>query len=912
MENKWHVSRLVDIENKLATDLKLGLSTREARNRIAKENKRENGKKRYLFVSARASIVRSALSFLLTPSILLLTVIALLCFIFGNMLTGALIAVISVLGAAVGGYITVKNEKNLSSMSDFSSPVVRVVRGGKKFYTDGRNVVVGDIITVRSGDLVTCDARIVSSNALTVKEIFATRDGIRNRTVQKSDIYTYSKDAKINAPDARNMLYAGSAVLEGEAIAVAVATGADVYLAKHVEDGALSGNRSTLKGLNRIQSALRKTCLLCAAGLLIFSVVSIATLPSIPFVNSFLLLLSTVSFVSVELISILIEYMATSRMCKLASTKTKESGYASVKSIKALDALAEVDELILMNDVGICDGSYHVTGAYVSDCQLDALTPETVQGNRLLTYIHTYLKALRESNIDNEFVRERVDESLANHLKKCGFDTDSASTVIMSLYYSSNGDGEGGYACAETADAQYRTAMSFDSSITELCEYIRENDGIREISDLDKQKIDHYKKNVEFVGARCLYIVSGDAESIVFEGVVVLEHNILETVADAVSNLKNAGVGVTVFMSDEGAGANIRITHPALESLFNGKVAFASEFALDGKEILDGSGDYCAYVGFNEDEYARLIEYLKENGKTVAVYAADNEHNKIMSCANVAISCDGIRYSLDKYKESVYERLTPDGRDTGARCSQQTRLLSGALVNRRSEDINGLNGIYNAIIASRSVYINISRAMLLFVSLMTLLMTTVVMSVITGSVLLNAVLTTALATATIFVPFVLLADMSPSTILVKSNLSYTQYPYEILKNSRVGLIARTAVCVAFALMLKILDAIGIFGENASYALTVYLSLILAMLADIYMASRKYRSKKEINVYWIRVLIVYTALVGICALITQAPISGEILPNGIGKYELLATPVFVIIYFVTVALVNNRGKRRNKD
>ena len=128
----------------------------------------------------------------------------------------------------------------------------------------------------------------------------------------------------------------------------------------------------------------------------------------------------------------------------------------------------------------------------------------------------------------------------------------------------------------------------------------------------------------------------------------------------------------------------------------------------------------------------------------------------------------------------------------------------------------------------------------------------------------------------------------------------------------MGLIARTAVCVAFALMLKILDAIGIFGENASYALTVYLSLILAMLADIYMASRKYRSKKEINVYWIRVLVVYTALVGICALITQAPISGEILPNGIGKYELLAAPVFVIIYFVTVALVNNRGKRRNKD
>ena len=912
MEQKWHISQLSDIEKTLNTNIENGLTAREARNRLARESKRENGRKRYLFVAPHTSKILIFLSFLLTPSVLLLAVMSVLCAVFGNMLTGFLITIISLLCAGVGGFIFIINERNLSSMEDFSSPVVRVIRGGNKLYTDGRNVVVGDLITVRAGDLVACDARIITSDSLVVKEILQTTDGIRNRIVSKSAEYTYPLNTRVQSPDALNMLYAGSAVLEGEAIAVAVATGADVYLSKHIEDGLLSGKRASLEGVEKLKPTLRKICFLSAIGLLLLCITSLVTLPQTPFVSNFLLLLSTVAFVSVELISVLIEYIATSRIKKLAATKSRENGYAAIKSVSALDALSVIDELILMGDVGICDGSYHVTGAYVCGHQLDSLTPEIQEGNRLLTYIHTYLKALREIGIDNEFVRERIDESLWKHLKKCGFDTDSASAVLLSLYYSNNCDKNGGYACAETADTQYRTALSFGGEIVDLCGFIREKGDIRPIDEKDKQIIRHYTKNAEFVGAKCLYIVSGDAESIIFEGVVALEHHISENVADTVLKLKNAGVGVTILMGEEGIEANIIFTHPALASLFDGKIALASEFERDGRSIYDSVGDYCAYAGFGREQYAELVLHLKEKGRTVAVYAADNEYNGIMSCADIAISCDGIRYSSEKYKESVYDSLTPDGRDTGARCSQQTRLLCGALVNRKAEDANGLDGIYNAIIASRGIYVNISRAIMLLFSLMTVLLSTVFMSVVSGNVLISAVQSSALAGVGMFMPFILMADMTPTAILTKANLSYTQYPLEMLKNSARGLIVRAIVCSTFAIVLKILDALGLFGDSASYALPVYISLMLAMLVDIYLASRKYRSIGEINSYWIKVLLAYAILVGICVPITQPPIAEEILPNGIGTYEFIAVPVFVLVYVAAVALTQKHTRRGNKD
>ena len=454
---KWNIPDINQLERDLGTDVCDGLTIREARNRLVKENKRENGKRRYLFAPQKSLRISDALSFLLTPSVILLVVISLLAAVFGHVIQGIWVLAVSLAGAAIGGVISVVSSCAVGAMRDCSSPLVRVRRGGNKFYTDGRNVVVGDVMLLREGDLLPCDARIVSGSCLKVKEIISTIDGIRNRIVEKTSDVKYAESDNTVAPNAKNMVYAGSAVLDGEAIAIAVATGRDVYLADYLEDGALIGKDTEVAGAASLTPTVQKICFFCAAGLLILSLLSLVTLQGEPFISSFMMILSSVALVSTELLGRGAEYVIMQYAKRLsfggAFDKRKRDSSAQIKGIRAFDVLSGVDDLVLVDNAGICDGVYHICGAYVCGGSLDGLTPSTKEGNRLLNYIHTYVKALRESRVDNEFVREGVAESLDAHLRACEFDMSGASLVLKSLYYAGESGKEGGYACAETEGA---------------------------------------------------------------------------------------------------------------------------------------------------------------------------------------------------------------------------------------------------------------------------------------------------------------------------------------------------------------------------------------------------------------------------------------------------------------------------
>ena len=110
-------------------------------------------------------------------------------------------------------------------MRDYASPMIKVRRGGNKFITDGKNAVVGDIIFLNKGDLIPCDARLLQSDSLEVKELIHTKDGIRNRDVSKDASVSYPENDETKAPNAQNIVYAGSAVVKGNAVAVVIATG---------------------------------------------------------------------------------------------------------------------------------------------------------------------------------------------------------------------------------------------------------------------------------------------------------------------------------------------------------------------------------------------------------------------------------------------------------------------------------------------------------------------------------------------------------------------------------------------------------------------------------------------------------------------------------------------------------------
>ena len=143
MEQKWQTLDIKALETELKTDLAEGLSIREARARLEKEKRRDGGERYSLFVPRKSNQFRSMLSFFTTPAVLALLMMSVLAAIFGAHITGIIVFMIALTGAVIGGIVSAYSQKVIDSMKEYASPMVKVKRGGNRFFTDGRNAVAG-------------------------------------------------------------------------------------------------------------------------------------------------------------------------------------------------------------------------------------------------------------------------------------------------------------------------------------------------------------------------------------------------------------------------------------------------------------------------------------------------------------------------------------------------------------------------------------------------------------------------------------------------------------------------------------------------------------------------------------------------------------------------------------------------
>ncbi len=916
MYRKWHIPDIKALEKEFDTDLVEGLTIREARARLEKEKRRSGTKRKSLFVPRKTAGPMSFLSFFKTPGVILLLLISLLSLLFGSTLTGASVLMITLAGAAVGGFISYRSEKKLDMMRDYASPMLRIKRGGNVFYTDGRNAVVGDIIILSRGDLLTCDARLISSEDLEVKELIPTKNGIRNRVISKDHGAVYSEEDKLAVYDAANMLYAGTAVMSGKGMAVVTSTGADVFLSDHLPDGALAQTEG--EGENKTVEPYRQTIykisFICGAILLILSLLSLITLRDRQFINNFLMLLSSVAFISAELIGvgskdIIARYIM--RMNKVSKSVKKRETSASVRNIKALGALTEITDLVLLGKAGLCSGTYRIGETYTAKGMLSELTPDSKAANRLLTYVFTYIKALRDNKVENSFVQSGVCDSLSLYLRSCGFDLSGASLVIKSLYYANDPSGDSGYACAETTENTYRTALTFDREILSFCKSIRDGSSIRPIERSDIENIEIFVKKCDISGAKTMFVVTDTVGESVLEGIISLKQDPVKELEKIIPQLNRMGIHTTVMLSSESKDALSLINDPLLSPLFEGNTVFADDVYKQGKTAEDiFEIGYSAYVGFSVEEYASLILKMRKSGRRVAAYGIDNEYYPVMSASDVSVSCDVMRYSSDKYKDSVYEKMVPEGRDTNLRCSQMTRLLSRVTVRRSHERGGGAESILQAIKMSRGAYISLSQSILLFTMLMSSLLPIVIMSVCTGNLLLNAVQASALATSAVFLGILAFSDCEQKNELLYENRNYHSYPIDTLKYKLPQIIARASVAFISAVTIKILDLAGVFGERASYTMPIYISLLLTAFAELFIINGDYTKRGEgRRRCWLKMLFVYALMLALCGIFTQRPFTTELFPDGIGSTEFFIVPAYLLMYTIAVFSARFIEKRR---
>jgi cation-transporting ATPase I len=168
----------------------------------------------------------------------------------GSITDALMISAVLGLNALIGGAQHASASKALHQLLDTSALLVRLRRGGDDRAESADRLVPGDVIELQAGDAVPADCRVLEAEGLELDESSLTGE---SQLVGKSSRAT---TARVVA-ERSSMLYEGSAVGAGRALAVVVATGEQTETGRTVRIGA--GATPTTGVAARLQSLTRVT-----------------------------------------------------------------------------------------------------------------------------------------------------------------------------------------------------------------------------------------------------------------------------------------------------------------------------------------------------------------------------------------------------------------------------------------------------------------------------------------------------------------------------------------------------------------------------------------------------------------------------------------------------------------------------
>ncbi|MFZ2125673.1 MAG: cation-translocating P-type ATPase [Candidatus Saccharimonadales bacterium] len=169
----------------------------------------------------KRNIAKLIFSLVTEPMIALLIITVTIYFFLGDA-SEAFLLMLSIFGImGVELYQEGKTEKSLEALRNLSSPICDVVRDGKRMTIPGREVVVDDVMFLSEGSRVPADARLIDAQNFHVDESLLTGESV---AVKKQT--SESKDERLN------LVFSGTLVIKGHAVAVVTGIGASSEIGK--------------------------------------------------------------------------------------------------------------------------------------------------------------------------------------------------------------------------------------------------------------------------------------------------------------------------------------------------------------------------------------------------------------------------------------------------------------------------------------------------------------------------------------------------------------------------------------------------------------------------------------------------------------------------------------------------------
>ncbi|WP_017258808.1 cation-translocating P-type ATPase [Pedobacter arcticus] len=172
------------------------------------------------------SLWRMALEQFNSPIVYLLFVAAFASLYFKNNVEAITIFIVILINAIIGFFMELQARSSMKALREMDVSYSKVVRDGKTLEIPSENLVPGDLLLLEAGDMVSGDGRIVFLNALQVDESSLTGESFP--VFKAVEIPT----EKTESAHAQNMVYKGTAVLNGNAKVIVTGIAEETALGK--------------------------------------------------------------------------------------------------------------------------------------------------------------------------------------------------------------------------------------------------------------------------------------------------------------------------------------------------------------------------------------------------------------------------------------------------------------------------------------------------------------------------------------------------------------------------------------------------------------------------------------------------------------------------------------------------------
>ena len=889
----WQRMSPEELASHLETNAACGLSRKAARLRF-----RKNGKNT-LFDRKKGTLAHLWKPLVTDPTLWLMLAVAIFA-IFLDAPAGGICALGLLLLAGGMLFRFFRSAKTLEERTErYRIPWTCVLRDGKRKMIPSDRVVVGDVLLLSKGDIVPCDCRLIQGEDLTVHTLSPDQ---KNRPVwlllPKDADKIYTDDCETEHPQFENMLYGGSRMIEGEAVAIAVAIGINSFLGT-ITDFDIPRERQSAKRNDPcafLRPYFRLYNLALWILLLLLTVLGVLALNKDNSVMSLFLSLCTLMGCASSAV-IQLYFHAILHSARQACFDAKDTGDRVIlKGSNTVDTLASVTDIFVLGNYGISEGIPHLLRVCTGRGEIELQDGQTYSALQPMCEAYLLLSEQLQRQRRAAHIAPEFDDAVLKQefLSSSDFDQKAMQVRLESVSRLPR-EKAGNFALeVRTKTDLYRLLFSTDRGAWNSC-VAYELDGVLCHTDAEVfSRLDSFYSSAIEAGGKVITVIREKDGINTLLGLFSIGEAMQTTLQATLERLKQSGIRTSIFLSEDDEK-----THAYLKSAGLWEETSTLEKRSKQKLTLQQEFEsFRIFTGAEEKEILCLMDAIQKKKGKVAVLGSSTEHLRLLLKSDVSIAADSCPYHKQSGEEAENEELPIAGSKNSSRSAEIVRHRADVVVSRASATTGGLSALAQAVFQARQAKLRMRILLPFLLSVHLFRLLTVILSTILGTGLLGGaqILFGGLIMEVLLTYWII--QLSLPKKAAQSNVSLSsQTVVKLLAQHKlwIPLVSSAAGCVIYAFVMGLMGAMS--AGEASFFL--FLSSLMYSALVFIQIIRDFKLSPWCKKALLPILIILLPLVvGIVLRLVFPSVAFFAVIGDVTLFSALSLPLCPLIYFLS--------------